>query len=213
MQRERVVVLGGGGHAKVVIDILQAMNCYEIIGFTSFGYTAKEMYGVSYLGGDEIITSLVPDQADSFIVAVGNNILRKKLFDWCLELGLQPINAISPFSYISPYASLGKGIVVAPGVAIHPDSKIQDNVIINTNASVDHDCFIGSHAHIAPGVTLTGNVNVNEGVMLGAKTVVIPGKSIGSWATVGAGAAVITDIQPNCTVVGVPAKNLIEGEC
>ncbi|KAA8996591.1 acetyltransferase [Paenibacillus spiritus] len=203
---QKVVVIGGGGHAKVVIDSLQNMNVYEIVGFTSAFGDQESLCGVKNIGDDTVIQTLVGQEVTGFIIAIGSNELRKKLFNKCLSSGLHPINAIHPTATISPYASIGKGVMVAASAVINPYAIISDNAIINTNASVDHDCIIDSHVHIAPGVTLTGSVRVKEGAFLGAKCTVVPQKSIGEWAKVGAGATVLQDVAPYSTVVGTPAK-------
>ena len=92
------------------------------------------------------------------------------------------------------------------GSVIQTDARIGSHAIINTSASIDHDCVVGSYAHIAPGAVLTGIITVENGSFIGAGTVVIPGKRIGEWATVGAGATVVRDIPKYCTAVGTPAK-------
>lgn len=208
MQRKKVIVIGGSGHAKVVIDTLQAMNIYEITGFTSPIFEEQTLCGAAYLGNDHVIPTLNEQGITGFIVAIGDNTLREKLFIKCVKLGMTPINAISPSSYISPHAVIGAGVLIAPGATINAGTVVKDNVIINTLAGIDHDCIISSHVHIAPGATLTGNVKVDVGAMVGAKSTVIPKINIGEWSTVGAGATVIENVVSYSTVVGVPAKKI-----
>lgn len=210
MTRRKVLIVGGGGHAKVVIDILQEYSdIYEVIGFTSQSHNQDNLCGVPHLGDDSVISQL-RDGVECFIVALGNNVLRKKLFYSIVKLGLTPINAISRAAYVSPYAHVGKGVVISAGAVVNACAVIQDNVIINTLAGVDHDCIVNSHAHIAPGASLAGGVRVGEGAFIGMKSSVIPDKIIGEWSTVGAGSAVVTDIPPFVTAVGVPAKKIIK---
>ncbi|MGG4107929.1 acetyltransferase [Paenibacillus lautus] len=206
---KKVLVVGGGGHAKVVIDILKGYDdCYEIIGFTSQTSDIENILGVPYLGDDSIIPNL--QIANCFIVAIGNNKTRKNIFERLIRLGLEPINAISQSSYVSPNAHIGRGIVVVAGAVINPCSTIHDNVIINTLTGIDHDCVVGAHAHIAPGSSLAGGVKVGEGAFIGMKASVIPEKTIGEWSVVGSGAVVVSDIPSAVTVVGVPAKKILE---
>lgn len=205
---ERAIIIGGGGHAKVVMDIIQKMGTCELVGFTD-NEEHQEMCGVPYLGDDSVLPSLLDKGVTRFCVGVGDNRIRKKLFYKLLSIGFTPTNVISPNAYISPYAKLGQGIVIMPGAVVNSHSVIGDNVIINTLSGVDHDCRVSSHAHIAPGVSLTGNVTVGEGAFLGTGSKVIPGVNIGEWSTIGAGAVVLSDISPETTVVGVPADKLI----
>ncbi|CAM2938886.1 acetyltransferase [Paenibacillus sediminis] len=209
MHRNKVVIIGGGGHAKVVIDVIQSADTYELVGFTSHSDQESNLSGIPYLGDDSILPTLLEEGVQYFFVATGNNRLRKKLFYQLIELGFTPINAISPFARISPFAKLGRGIVVMPGAVINAYAVIEDNVIINTLSGIDHDCLIKPHAHIAPGASLAGCVNVGEGAFVGMKSSVIPEISIGEWSVVGAGAAVISDVPSYVTVVGVPAKKII----
>ncbi|MEK3725869.1 acetyltransferase [Paenibacillus sp. FSL H8-0034] len=209
MQRDKVVVIGGGGHAKVVIDILQSSNNYEIIGFTSPLDSDKSLCGVPYVGDDSNLPALFDKGIRSFFIAIGDNKLRKKLYNNLLEFGFKPINAISPYAHISPYASIGDGVVVMPGSVINACAVLGDNIIVNTLACIDHDCIINSHTHIAPRVSLAGCVNVGEGSFIGIGSSVIPEIKIGEWVIIGAGSAVISDIPSNVKVVGVPARKYI----
>ncbi|WP_456288557.1 acetyltransferase [Paenibacillus sp. AK002] len=206
---KKVLVVGGGGHAKIVIDILQGYDeCYEIVGFTSQTSDIDNILGVPYLGDDSIISKL--HGVNCFIVAVGNNKIRKSIYKRLIQLGLEPINAISKSSYVSPNAHIGKGIVVVAGAVINPCSTIHDNVIINTLTGIDHDCVVGAHAHIAPGASLAGGVRVGEGAFIGMKASVVPEKTIGEWSIIGSGAVVVSDIPSAVTVVGVPAKKILK---
>lgn len=206
---QKVVVIGGGGHAKVVIDILQKLNGYEVVGFTSNSNDEKDLLGIPYLGDDSILSSLLKRGVSAFCVAIGDNMLRKKIFNKILNMGFKPINAISSFAYISQYAKIGNGVVVSPGAVINASAVIGDNVIINTLAGIDHDCIIGSDVHIAPGASLAGSVIVGDGTFIGAGCTVIPEIKIGEWTVIGAGAVVISDLPSNIRAVGVPAKKYI----
>ncbi|WP_138227199.1 acetyltransferase [Paenibacillus algicola] len=207
MAREKVVVVGGGGHAKVVIDILQEnAEFHEILGFTSLDFKGESLLGVPYLGDDSMMTTL--RDVDSFIVAIGDNSLRKKIYQSLSKVGLRPINVISKKAYVSPHASLGQGVVICPGSVINPSAVLHDNVIVNTLAGVDHDCVLNSHCHVGPGASLAGGVVVGEGAFVGMKSSILPERLIGEWSVLGAGAVVIKDINPYTTAVGVPAKKI-----
>lgn len=209
MIKQKVVVLGSGGHSKIVIDILQKAQEYEIVGFTSNSNDENNLLGVPYLGDDSILFSLYESGVKTFFAAIGDNEIRKKVFNRMINIGFEPINAISPFAHISQYAKLGKGVVVSPGAVINACAVIGNNVIVNTLAGIDHDCIIGSDVHIAPRASLAGSVIVGDGSFIGAGCTVIPDISIGEWTVVGAGAVVISDLPSNIKAVGVPAKKYI----
>ncbi|MGG4144501.1 acetyltransferase [Paenibacillus algorifonticola] len=205
----KVVVVGGGGHAKVIIDILQTSGNYEVVGFTSQSDKERSLCGTPYLGDDSTLEELYRSGIQSFFTAVGDNKIRRKIFDRLVEMGFKSVNAISPFACVSSYATIGEGVIIMPGAIINAYACIGDNVIINTKASVDHDCCIGSHVHIAPGSTIAGSVSIGEGTFIGAGSTLIPGIEVGGWSVIGAGSVVISNIPSNVKVVGVPAKKYI----
>ncbi|GGG63314.1 acetyltransferase [Paenibacillus radicis (ex Gao et al. 2016)] len=209
MQRDKVVIIGGGGHAKVIIDILNSSNRYDIVGFTSQSNHQQNLCGVQYLGDDSILSSLMLEGIKYCSIAIGDNKIRKKLFDKLVKEGFTPINAISPSAYVSSSARIGNGVVIMPGAVVNASAIIEDNVIINTLTGIDHDCTISAHSHIAPGVSLAGGVFVGEGTFIGVGSSVIPEVKIGEWTVIGAGSAVVNDISSHVTVVGVPAKKYI----
>ncbi|QAY65549.1 acetyltransferase [Paenibacillus protaetiae] len=201
----KVVVIGAGGHAKVIIDILLADPSIEIAGCTSRQQN-RMCAGVPVLGDDSILPELYYQGVRHAFIAIGDNRMRYKLSLQTAAIGFQPVNAVSPRAYVAQSASLGAGIAVMPGAVINAEASIMDYAIINTNASVDHECEIGRFCHIAPGSALSGNVKVGEGSFLGTGTSVIDGISIGSWTTVGAGSTVVRPLPSDCVAYGVPAK-------
>ncbi|XEC93406.1 acetyltransferase [Paenibacillus tarimensis] len=201
---KKTIVLGTGGHAKVVIDLLLADPAIDVIGCTGTG--KNELNSVPLLGDDSILPKLVLQGVSHAFVAVGNNRVRARLAKTVRDLGLELVNAVSPFAYISPSAALGSGIAVMPGAVINAGTRIGDLSIINTGASVDHDGNIGEACHIAPGSSLAGNVTVGSYSFLGTGVKVIDGIRIGNHCMIGAGAAVIRDIPDGVTAVGVPAR-------
>lgn len=197
-----VLVIGAGGHGKVVADILQTKGVV-VLGFlddnpATWGTT---VLGLPVFGAIELHASI---PADGIAMGIGSNRARRQIVARFSSLGW--INAIHPSATIAHSVSLGMGITIAPHVVLAPATHIGDFAIINTAATVDHDCSIGSYAHIAPGSHLAGGVSVGEGALLGVGTSVIPGCTIGAWSTVGAGAAVVKDIPPNTVAKGIPAR-------
>jgi UDP-perosamine 4-acetyltransferase len=214
MKKNKLIILGAGGHAKVIIDILKDSNIYDIIGCLDISFPGKEISGVQVIGDDSKLPQLLSDGIRHAFVAVGDNRLRDKLSHQVTKLGFELINAISVHSVISPSTRLGHGIAIMPGAVINVDAQLGDNVIINTGAGVDHDCILAEGCHIAPGCFLAGNVVVGKGAFLGIGCKVIPKIKVGEWSVVGAGAAVIKDLPPYSLAVGVPARviKIIEGQ-
>ncbi|SPF50408.1 Acetyltransferase [Candidatus Sulfopaludibacter sp. SbA4] len=199
------MILGGGGHAKVVIDILEQAGEVEIAGFVSLA-GEPAICGYPRLGSDDALDDMLRAGVQSAFVAIGDNQRRMDCIGSLQRQGFHLINAISPAAIVSRHATLCQGIAVMPGAVINAGSRIEDGAIVNTNASVDHDCVIGTCAHVAPGTTLAGCVRLGEGVFLGTGSSVIPNITIGSWTTVGAGAVVLADLPDHVVAVGVPAE-------
>lgn len=207
MQRQ-IVVLGAGGHARVVIDILEEAGAGLVVGCLCPETGLSDQLGYPILGGDDRLPELARSGIRSAVVAVGENGLRRKLSLWVLDNGIELITAVSPKASVSRKAAIGKGSVIAPAAAVNACAAIGEGVIINTSASVDHDCEIGAYSHIAPGAHLAGKVVVGEGALIGIGASILPGVRIGAWATVGAGAVVHRDVADHSMVVGVPAAVL-----
>jgi UDP-perosamine 4-acetyltransferase len=206
MKAEPVVIVGSGGHAKVVIELVRAERKYQVRGCTGLGETGFVLGDVPILGTDSLLTTVLAQGVRKAFVAIGDNRLRLRLLAQVSEMGFELINAVSPNAVISPSAVLGRGIAIMAGAIINASAQIGDGAIINTNASVDHDCCIGSGAHIGPGSALAGNVEVGRESFLGAGTCVVPGVRIGNRAIIGAGSVVVRDIPDEVTAMGVPAR-------
>lgn len=200
-----VLIVGAGGHAKVVAEILHARGAH-VLGYLDdeVSLHGKERLGLPILGCIDCYRDFNPN---GLIIGVGSNSAR---FEIAKRLDAVPhrlwLSAIHPQAVIAPSVQLGVGVVVAAGVVINPDTVIGDHAIINTGATVDHDCIIGRFAHIAPGVNLAGNVQIDDECFIGIGSAIIPGCHIGAKSVIGAGSVVISDIPTGVTAKGVPAR-------
>lgn len=213
----KVVGLGAGGHAKVVIEILRSHKSYALMGLldTKPELRGKSVLGVPILGDDDLIPVLKRDGVCRFFVGLGStgdDRRRQRLFELALQHGMKPVDAVHPQAIISPSAELGEGVTIMAGAVINACTRLGENVIVNTGAIVEHDCVIGDHVHIATGAQLASTVRVGTGAHIGAGATVRQCITIGEGAIVGAGAVVVKDVRPHTVVVGVPAYPLREVE-
>jgi len=204
-----VVVYGAGGQARVLLELMERAGICPIAGIIDDNpdFAGTKIDGIAVLGSAEHLPSLIRvHRIHRAVIAVGNNVHRKKLADHARALGLRLPVLIHPHAYVSPTAKLGDGSVVMAGAIVSAHVTMGELGIVNTRASVDHDCLIGDCVHIAPGVTLAGGVTVGNGVLIGVGASVMPGLCIGDDSVVGAGTVVIRDVPSSTTVVGSPAR-------
>lgn len=212
----RILGLGAGGHAKVVLDLLQCEGRYQVAGLLDAdpARAGAQVLGVPVLGGNERLAGAAAEGCTGFFVGVGatgSTALRRKLFQAGLEAGLEPVPCLHPRSVLAASARWGRGFTAMAGAVVNAEAQVGDNVVVNTAAVIEHDCQVGDHVFIAPGALVMGGCRVGAGAYLGAGCVLRQGVSIGEEAVVGAGAVVIRDVPAGMTVVGVPARPLIPG--
>jgi sugar O-acyltransferase (sialic acid O-acetyltransferase NeuD family) len=197
-----VHVLGAGGHAKVLISALLEAGV-KVAGIYDDDPTKRgtEVLRVPVL---DAIRELCHTKGGRWVIGVGDNVTRRQIAarfasaDW--------LTVIHSKAYVHHSALLGPGTVVFAGAVIQPGARVGGHSIINTGATVDHDCVVGDFCHVAPGCNLGGAVTLAEGVFMGIGSVAIQNISVGAWTTVGAGAAVVTDLPDHVVAVGVPAR-------
>ncbi|MGP4067317.1 acetyltransferase [Halobacillus sp. B29] len=200
-----IILIGDGGHSKVIQDIIIAEKKHKIIGILDEKY--REIHKESEIVYGPLTKLYQFIKRDSkVLIAIGNNQIRKKIVREIKLNANQFISVIHPSAIISPSAKIAPGTVVMPNAVINANAVIHSHSIINTGAIVEHDCTIFKFSHLSPRVTLTGNVIVGEGANIGAATTAIPGVTIGEWSVIGAGATVIRDIPGYQKAVGCPAK-------
>ena len=197
--KDGIVVIGAGGHAKVLISTLMARGLPIAAVFddddAKWGLNAE---GIRVSGMER-------ERGGRAIIGIGDNAKRREI---ARALSFEWETVVHPSACVHPSAKLGRGTAVFAGAVVQPDVVIGDHVIVNTGATIDHDCLIGDYAHLAPGVHLAGSVQVGEGAFLGIGSVAIIGVKIGRWSTLGAGAVAIRDLADGAVAVGVPAKEL-----
>ena len=205
---KKTLIVGAGGHAKVVADILLQNKEHEIVGLID--KEAKQgFWGIPVLGNDDLLPELYREgKAECIFIALGDGTLREKLSKRVLGIGFQMVNAISCHAVLSPYCRIGQGVAIMPGAVINAEANIANGCIINTNASVDHEVQIGEYTHIAPGCAVSGCVRIGRQCLIGTGSRIIDKIQITDHVTIGAGSAVARNILEAGTFVGVPARKI-----
>jgi sugar O-acyltransferase (sialic acid O-acetyltransferase NeuD family) len=208
--REKLIVFGAGGHAKVVIDAIEQQGNYEIAGLLDDDpkHAGKRFFGYPVLGARADLPALLSERLRHAVVTIGDNAIRAEVAALLDRGGWQFASAVHPRAYIGRGVTIGPGSVVMAGCVINAEAHLGAQVIINTGATVDHDCRVEDAVHVAPGCHLCGGVSVGSGTFLGAGTTVTPGVKIGSKAIIGAGSTVIRDVADGAKVTGSPARNV-----
>lgn len=211
----RVVIIGAGGHAQVVADILMRMQDagapVQPLGYVDDNL---EMHGLTQLGLLVLggIAALPTIPHDALIIGIGANRIRREIYARLSSAGERFAIARHPAAVIAPDVSIGPGTVICAGAIVNPGAVVGANVILNTACSADHHNRIGDHAHIAPGVHMGGDVEVGSGALVGIGSIVMPQRRVGAWSIVGAGALVQTNVPDQAVVVGVPARPIRQAE-
>lgn len=210
--KKKLLLIGGGGHCKSILDTLYRCNSYGEIGIIEQSQTLnKKVLDSHIIGTEEDLPMLKKDgYTDAFISvgSIGNPTVRIKLYKQMLNLGFVLINIIDTTSYIGFNCRFGNGVFIGKNVTLNADVNVKDGAIINTNAVIEHDCEIGAFVHIAPGSTICGNVSIGNNTHIGAGATVIQSVHIGKDVIVGAGSVVVDSIKDFQKYCGVPAKKM-----
>jgi sugar O-acyltransferase (sialic acid O-acetyltransferase NeuD family) len=202
---KHVVLIGYSGHAYVVYDILSRMG-RTVSAYFDKKEAERNPFGLEYFGDESLdnVMKRVPEM--DFFISIGNNTIRKMIFESLSAKLLMPVNALDPSAIISNKCSIGVGVMVGAGAIINSMAEIGDGVICNTGVIVEHECKIGRFSHLAPGCILAGNVEVGEHSFVGAGAVVKQNIKIGKNAIIGAGTVVIKDVPDGSKLVGNPQR-------
>jgi sugar O-acyltransferase (sialic acid O-acetyltransferase NeuD family) len=206
-----VIVVGAGGHGKVLIATLRRLN-RPVLGILdeNAGLHGARILGVEVLGRDAVLDRYRPDEIDlvNGIGSIRSTAMRFQVFEKMLAAGFAFASVVDPSSLIAEGVAVGVGAQVMAGAIIQPDVTLAANCIVNTGVIVEHDCYIGAHAHLAPRVCLSGGVHVGDRVHIGTGAIIIQGITIGADVVVAAGAVVVRDVPAGVTVAGVPATTI-----
>lgn len=200
-----VVIIGAGGHAKVVLDACLSSGM-PVRGFLDRTDAVTGPRALPILGGDDLLNDDSFRAGIAVMVGIGLPKPHRRVTDAALAAGARFARVIHASAIVSDTVEIGTGTFVNAGAVINADTRIADHCIVNTRVSIDHDCELGEFVNIAPGAVLAGGVRCGEGVFVGAGATVGPGVALGKGAVVASGAAVLHDVPPNTTVGGVPAK-------
>lgn len=208
MAGKKIIVIGAGGHGKVVLDALLVLG-ENVMGLVDSleSLHGLMLFDVKVLGGDSVLGNLSPEtvQLANGVGGARSTTARRKVYDMWIARGFAFTGLVHPRACIGRDVRLGAGVQIMAGAVVQAGATIGDNSIINTSASVDHDCVIGPHCHLAPGVVLSGGVTIDEGTHIGTGACIVQGVRVGKNAFVAAGAVVTADVDDNACVRGVPA--------
>lgn len=210
--KEKIIIVGGGGHAKVLISVIKKSNKYEISGYVDFN-DYGDIMGIKYLGNDNLLNELKYKGIKYAALGIGQiNITDKRLkvIEKLKNMGFYFPVIKSPDAVVNESVQLGEGVQIFDGVIINSGTTIGENTIINTNVTIEHDCSIGKYCHIATGVNCCGGVEIGDNCMIGAGSTIIQYKSIAANTLLGAGSLVTKDIIISGKYFGVPTRKINE---
>jgi sugar O-acyltransferase (sialic acid O-acetyltransferase NeuD family) len=202
----RLVILGAGGHGRVVADAAELAGVWSEIVFLDDRFGGLTRSGPWPVVGTLKDVARACGQDDQLVCAIGVGRVRRELQERLQQQRYTFANVVHPRATVSRHAQLGEGVVVFAGACINFGARLGDAVIVNTGATIDHDCVLEDGSHVCPGAHLAGDVKVGREAWIGIGASVRQGVSIGNAVTVGAGAAVVADVPDATLVVGVPAR-------
>lgn len=200
MSRKKIVIIGAGGHGRVVADIARLSGYSEIL----FLDDNPENKYCKVVG--KTADYIKFDKDYDFFVAIGNNGTRRKICERLNSSGIETVTLSHPSAIICQDVKIGKGTVVMAGAVINTNAILGEGVIINTSSSVDHDCVVGDFSHIAVGAHLAGTVEIGNNVFIGAGATIINDVTVCKDCIIGAGSVIVRNLTKSGTYYGVPAK-------
>lgn len=209
MKKEELILLGGGGHCKACIDVIEREGKFQIVGIIDRKENiGQKVSGYPIIGSDNDLKDLT-QQYKNFLVTIGqlkSAAVRQRLFKELENYKVTCPVVISSLAYVSPQSKVKKGSIIMHGAIINAGATIGKNCIVNTRALVEHDCEVGDHVHLSTNSVINGQVKVGDGCFVGSSSVVLNNRVITSDVVIGAGSTVIKDITTSGIYVGSPAK-------
>jgi sugar O-acyltransferase (sialic acid O-acetyltransferase NeuD family) len=202
----RLVILGAGGHGKVVADAAACQGCWSDIVFLDDRWPNVIKSGAwSIIGSIADHVSHISNK-DSVVVAIGSSSVRLALLEQLVQINVKIATVVHPSAVVSQYAQIGAGSVIFANAVVNIDAVLGLGCIVNTGAVIEHDVVFGDGVHVCPNASVAGGVTIGNGTWVGIGSCVRQGVSIGSDVVIGAGAAVVSNILDKLTVIGIPAK-------
>jgi len=204
---EKIVLVGGGGHCKVMIDIISMEKKYDILGIID--NVGSEVLGIPVIGKDQDLEKIFLSGVTNAAISIGglnNPNIRWRIYEHLKDIGFKLPILIHPKAHVSDFSKLEEGTCVMAGALINPEVHVGKINIVNTGAIIEHDCRIGDNTHISPGAVVCGGSKVGCNTQIGANAVVIQGVTIEERCIIGAGSVVTRDIQVNSIAYGNPAR-------
>ncbi len=212
MKNKKVIIVGASGYSKVIIDIFEKENKYQIVGLVDTNRKiGEDILDYKVIGKEEDLDHLVSKNTNCEVfIAIGDNWIRKKVKDKIIKINpnINFATTIHPSAQIGKKVIIGKGTAIMAGAIINSDSKIGDFSIINTKASIDHDCTMSNFSSLAPNATTGGSVSIGEFSVISIGTTIKHGISIGKHSIIGAGALLMNNCNDNLIMYGKPAKKI-----
>lgn len=211
MGKKSLILIGGGGHCKACIDVIEAEGKFNILGILdSKDKIGTQLLGYPFIGTDENIAEFVKE-GHSFLITIGqikNANPRKKIFNKLKLLHAKLPIIISPYAVVSKHTVIGEGTIIMHSVNVNAGTKISTNCILNTGCNIEHDLEIGENSHISTHAVINGNCIIGKEVFIGSGTIISNNIQIKASVIIGAGSLVCKNINESGTFVGNPLRKL-----
>lgn len=209
---KKLLLIGGGGHCKTVIEAIESNNYYNEIGIIDTSNNiGKFILQHPIIGADQDLKKLREQGYEYAFISlgsIGDPTKRISLYRLVKELQFQIPIIIDRTAHVSQYAKISEGVFAGKNVILNADTMIGECVLLNTGCIIEHDCRIGGFSHIASGAVLSGNVTIGEGAHIGANSVIRQGIHVGERTVIGVGSVVVKDIESRCVAVGNPCRKV-----
>lgn len=215
MNKEKIVLVGSGQHARVVLYNLREQGKYEVACFLDSDESKiGKMYEGHIVAGSYNDLDSIKEKygTNKFFIAFGNMKYRRKVFNHFIQNRWEAVNIIHPDAVVSKDAVIGKGVLIECGCLITPNPVIGDNVVVNTGSQVNHDNIVEDHVYLASGVVLSGGVTIHENTLVDDGVIVTLGSSVAENSIIGAGAVVTKDLEKPGIYYGNPARFIREND-